>query len=83
MNKTGTAVNKVKSLLKSWQAFAGFHAEATSSGHWGNVRLTNIIKKTYQDGAAVGLDVDKEEGVWEGCMYLPLGIIIGKMLPPT
>ena len=47
LNKTGTAVNKVKSLFKSWQAFAGFHAEATSSGHWGNVRLTNI-KKTYQ-----------------------------------
>ena len=33
MDKTGTSVNKVKSLLKSWQAFAGFHAEATSSGH--------------------------------------------------
>ena len=33
MNKTGTAVNKVKSLLKSWQAFTGFHTEATSSGH--------------------------------------------------
>ena len=33
MNKTGTAVNKVKSLLKSWQAFAGFHTEAASSGH--------------------------------------------------
>ena len=23
LNKTGTAVNRVKSLLKSWQAFAG------------------------------------------------------------
>ena len=45
LNKTGTAVNKVKSLLKSWQAFAGFHTEAASSGHWGNVRLTKIIKK--------------------------------------
>ena len=33
MNKTGTAVNKVKSLLKSRQAFAGFHTEAASSGH--------------------------------------------------
>ena len=33
LNKTGTAVNKVKSLLKSWQAFAGFHAEAASWGH--------------------------------------------------
>ena len=33
MNKTGTAVNKVKSLLKSWQAFAGFHTQAASSGH--------------------------------------------------
>ena len=62
LDKTGTAVNKVKSLLKSWQAFAGFHAEAASSGHWGNVRLTNIIKKTYQDGTAVDLDVDKERG---------------------
>ena len=45
LNKTGTAVNKVKSLLKSWQAFAGIHAKATSSGHWENVRLTNNIKK--------------------------------------
>ena len=45
IDKTGTVINKVKSLLKSWQAFAGFHAEAASSGHWGNVRLTNNIKK--------------------------------------
>ena len=64
LNKTGTAVIKVKSLLKSWQAFTGFHTEATSSGHWGNVRLTKIIKKTYQDGTAVGLIVDKERGVF-------------------
>ena len=71
LNKTGTAVNKVKSLLKSWQAFAGFHAEAASSGHWENVRLTNIIKKTYQDGAAVDLNVDKERGVFgmDACTY--------------
>ena len=34
MNKTGTTVNKVKTLLKSWQAFAGFRTEATSSGHF-------------------------------------------------
>ena len=33
MNKIGTAVNKVKPLLESWQAFAGFHFEAASSGH--------------------------------------------------
>ena len=33
MDKTGTAAHKVKTLLKSWQAFAGFHTEATSSGH--------------------------------------------------
>ena len=84
LDKTGTAVNKVKSLLKSWQAFAGFHAEATSSGHWGNVRLTNIIKKTYQDGTAVDLNVDKERGgVWDRCMYLPIGIIIGKSSHPN
>ena len=55
LNKTGTAVNKVKSLLKSWQAFAGFHTEAASSGHYGNVRLTKIINKTYQDGTVVDL----------------------------
>ena len=64
LNKTGTAVNKVKSLLKSWQAFTGIHTEAASSGHWGNVRLTKIVKKTYQDGADVGLVVDKERGVF-------------------
>ena len=65
MNKTGTAVNKVKTLLKSWQAFTGFHTEAASSSHWGNVRLTKIIKETYQDGAAVDLSVDKKRGVFE------------------
>ena len=71
LNKTGTAVNKVKSLLKSWQAFAGIHTEAASSGHWENVRLTNNIKKTYQDGTDVGLDVDKERGVFgiDTCTY--------------
>ena len=31
-NKTGSFENKVKSLKKSWQAFTGIHAEATSSG---------------------------------------------------
>ena len=51
LNKTGTAVNKVKSLLKSWQAFAGFHAEATSSGHWGNVispLIANIFMEEFE-----------------------------------
>ena len=44
------------------KAFAGFHTEAASSGHWGNVRLTKYYIGTYQDGAAVDLDVDKERG---------------------
>ena len=73
MNKTGTAVNKVKTLLKSWQAFAGFHTEAASLGHWGNVRLTKIIKKTYQDGAAVDLNVDKERGCLKWTHLLTIG----------
>ena len=33
INKTGTAVKQSKIIIKSWQAFAGFHAEAASSGH--------------------------------------------------
>ena len=71
IDKTDTAVNKVKSLLKSWQAFAGFHAEAASSGHWGNVRLTKYYKGTYQEGAAVDLNVDKERGMFgiDMCTY--------------
>ena len=47
------------------------------------LRLTKIIKKTYEDGAAVGLIVDKERGCWVGHVYLPYELIIGKSVAPT
>ena len=37
--------------MVTWQAFAGIHAEAASSGHWGNVSLTKYYKGTYLDGS--------------------------------
>ena len=52
-----------RSIIFTWQTFAGFHTEATSSGHWGNVSLTKYYKGTYQDDTAVDLHVDKEGGV--------------------
>ena len=46
---------------------------------WIIIGKTKYYKGTYQDGTAVGLNVDKERGgVWSGCMYLPMWIIIGK-----
>ena len=47
-DKTGTAVNKVKSLLKSWQAFTGFHAEATLSGPNGQVGHQPLTNPPHQ-----------------------------------
>ena len=60
------------------KSFRCFHTEATSSGHWENVRLTKIIKKTYQDGTAVGLIVDKERGVFVWTCVLTIGNNIRK-----
>ena len=49
-------------IINIWQGFVGFHTEAALSGHWENVSLTKYYKGTYQDGAAVDLNVDKERG---------------------
>ena len=59
-------------IIFTWQAFAGFHTEAASSGHWGNVSLTKYYIGTYLGGTVVGLHVDKERGVLgSGHVYLP------------
>ena len=78
IDKTGIAVKQSKIIIKIMTSFAGFHTEATSSGHSGNVRLTKYYIGTYQDGAAVDLDIDKEGGVRSGCMYLPINMYTDK-----
>ena len=60
-----------KIILKSLTSFRWHPYRSHFIRSLRNVRLNKIFERTYQDGAGVGLDVDKESGVFrtDMCTY--------------
>ena len=70
LDESGIAENKVELLFSHDKLSLASILRLLSSGHWGNVSLTNYYTGTYLGGAVVDLHVDKERGCW-GCMHIP------------